>query len=112
MVELCAAVRGATPFASGQGTMRKVDGWQSFGQPPANTMMDLAARRESVIAPTTAAAMSNTSRDGTRRTNSDPDPGKPLPPPASARREASVIHNADVCHSVCGSRVLRAGKAY
>src|SRR4051812_12937908 len=29
--------------ASGQITMRKVDGWQSLGQPPAKCMIDLAA---------------------------------------------------------------------
>jgi putative transposase len=30
-------------LASGQITMRKVDGWQSLGQPPAKSMIDLAA---------------------------------------------------------------------
>jgi transposase-like protein len=30
-------------LASGQITMRKVDGWQSLGQPPSNTTIDLAA---------------------------------------------------------------------
>ena len=30
-------------LASGQISMRKVDGWQSLGQPPAKTMIDLAA---------------------------------------------------------------------
>jgi putative transposase len=30
-------------LASGQISMRKVDGWQSFGQPPAESMIDLAA---------------------------------------------------------------------
>jgi putative transposase len=29
--------------ASGQITMRKVDGWQSLGQPPAKSAIDLAA---------------------------------------------------------------------
>jgi transposase-like protein len=31
------------PLASGQVTMRKVDGWQSLGQPPSNSTIDLAA---------------------------------------------------------------------
>ena len=30
-------------LASGQITMRKVDGWQSLGQPPSNSTIDLAA---------------------------------------------------------------------
>jgi putative transposase len=30
-------------LASGQTTMRKVDGWQSLGQPPSNSTIDLAA---------------------------------------------------------------------
>ena len=30
-------------LASGQITMRKIDGWQSLGQPPAKSMIDLAA---------------------------------------------------------------------
>ena len=30
-------------LASGQISMRKVDGWQSLGQPPAKSMIDLAA---------------------------------------------------------------------
>ncbi len=30
-------------LASGQITMRKVDGWQSLGQPIANSTVDLAA---------------------------------------------------------------------
>jgi putative transposase len=30
-------------LASGQISMRKVDGWQSLGQPPAKSMLDLAA---------------------------------------------------------------------
>ncbi len=30
-------------LASGQITMRKVDGWQSLGQPPSSSMIDLAA---------------------------------------------------------------------
>jgi hypothetical protein len=30
-------------LASGQITMRKVDGWQTFGQPPAKNSIDLAA---------------------------------------------------------------------
>ncbi|SDE30537.1 hypothetical protein SAMN04487779_102724 [Belnapia rosea] len=31
-----------TLLASGQISMRKVDAWQSFGQPPAKSMIDLA----------------------------------------------------------------------
>jgi hypothetical protein len=30
-------------LASGQISMRKVDGWPSLGQPPAKSMIDLAA---------------------------------------------------------------------
>jgi hypothetical protein len=30
-------------LASGQITMRKVDGWQSLGQPPSTSTIDLAA---------------------------------------------------------------------
>jgi hypothetical protein len=30
-------------LASGQITMRKVDGWQSLGQPPSDSTIDLAA---------------------------------------------------------------------
>ena len=30
-------------LASGQTIMRKVDGWQSLGQPPSNSTIDLAA---------------------------------------------------------------------
>jgi putative transposase len=30
-------------LAPGQISMRKVDGWQSLGQPPAKSMIDLAA---------------------------------------------------------------------
>ena len=30
-------------LASRQITMRKVDGWQSFGEPPSNSTIDLAA---------------------------------------------------------------------
>ena len=30
-------------LASGQTSRRKADGWQSLGQPPANSMIDLAA---------------------------------------------------------------------
>ena len=30
-------------LASGQTTMRKVDGWQSLGQPPSTSTIDLAA---------------------------------------------------------------------
>jgi hypothetical protein len=44
-------------LASGQISMRKVDGWQSLGQPPAKSMVDLAACRDTVIAPETATAV-------------------------------------------------------
>src|ERR687893_1111334 len=44
---LPSAETAAMPFwallASGQISMRKVDGWQSLGQPPAKSMIDLAA---------------------------------------------------------------------
>ncbi len=34
---------GLVSFASGQITMRKVDGWQRLGQPPTERAIDLAA---------------------------------------------------------------------
>src|SRR4051812_40939212 len=52
-------------LASGQISMRKVDGWLTLGQPPINSMIDLAACRDTVITPETATAISNTSRYGT-----------------------------------------------
>ena len=38
-----AAMLFRAQLASGQITMRKVDGWQSLGQPPSNSTIDLAA---------------------------------------------------------------------
>jgi hypothetical protein len=36
-------------LATGQTSMRKIDGWQSLGHPPAKSSIDLAARADTVI---------------------------------------------------------------
>ena len=53
-------------LASGQITMRKVDGWQTLAEKPADHIIDLAACSESLMSPEDAPPNSNTSRDGTR----------------------------------------------
>ena len=52
-------------LASGQITMRKVDGWQSLAEKPADQIIDLAASSDSLMSPEDTLANSNTTRDGT-----------------------------------------------
>jgi hypothetical protein len=47
-------------LTSGQTSLRKVDGWQSLGQPLADSANDLAARGGTVITPEALLPISNT----------------------------------------------------
>ena len=50
-------------LASGQITMRKVDGWQTLADKPADRVIDLAAGSDNLAQPEDASANSNTTRD-------------------------------------------------
>ena len=52
-------------LASGQITMRKVDGWQTLAEKPDDQIIDLAARSDSLMSPEDAPVNSNINRDGT-----------------------------------------------